>query len=1257
MAELAQEPASRAFGQARIDRFVELVRADRSPLGAQALGWRRLREGNCSYAAPWFRAATAWSSDRSGDLKTAEGLALSLSAVGQYREAEDVAYAWRDRSSRLRALYLSIGAEALTREIPRLDVSEARLARFSQIALADHSAVGARAIAWRRYADAGCGFGANWFRLAALWSGDEGRDAKTDEGFALALRAVGRLSEAEALAKRWIHMSAPDSGPMTKLYIDVMVEELARDNPPEPIDEAGLADFVGVIAPIKSALGAQALGWYRLERGELAEAGKWFENAVAWWPAQRESGAQRLSAPVEDYKPILAKLALDRAQYQRTPRAYPNSSALIGKSRENYVATPEGKAKTYEGYALTLRANGRGEEAERIAFAWRDRWPALRRLFLDIAAEQLGNAEDASLSNERISRYLAAIEEDRSIPGASAIAWRDYRHKDFAGAVDWFRRAVDWSASAANAAPDLHLLEGYTLALRSAKKFDEALAVAERYRSVSPHFNLLYLETELLALRDSGKNDALSAQKYAEVEATMNEARSREGALSIGWIAYESRDYPRALSWFRKAVEWSADQEVDPKALEGLALTLKTLARYDELAQFARQWRETSPAVRRVYYGAMIELSTQTAEADLFSADLRSDFETLVEADRSPDGAQAIAWSYAARKTWEPAQRWFELALDWRGLDPLASPADAKVDAASAKLIEGYVQSLRGAGKLTQAENIAFAWRTHADALRGLYLQVFTQELASAETSPPADRVARFAAVTDAEHSVVGAQNLGWMNYRNSDMATAIVWFEKAIGWSPGRQGDPKTNEGYALALIAAARFPEAEEFAWSRRDQSPELRAAYVTAVSNQLSKPELAAKVAPARVERFAALVRADKSAPGAAAMGWRRLQDGNCGYAVKWFRSALAWTRDAKDDDKTRSGYAQAMRSVGMFHEAEDVAYEGRDRSPELRTLFINIVVEELTRQLPRVEMSEARIARFAAVALADRSTAAAQALGWRRYGEAGCGYGGQWFRLAASWSSDGIGDAKLNEGYALSQRAAGRLTRGRVDRLSLDRAAGGDEEALYRHRRRGAFARQSARADAAGAHRAIRGDDHADQVGARRSGVGLVPLFPRREPASRRLVRQGARLVAASQERRRSEALGAGRGLQADPRQTGLASGGLSPHAPRVSKFLAADRPGRGELCRYDYRSRQDRRGLRPEFGRAQSLVGGGDARLAMARPLAAPARIVRRDRDQGNERGRRESGLRGTAGASDCDRRGGPLRARRRGARVARFRGA
>ena len=117
------------------------------------------------------------------------------------------------------------------------------------------------------------------------------------------------------------------------------------------------------------------------------------------------------------------------------------------------------------------------------------------------------------------------------------------------------------------------------------------------------------------------------------------------------------------------------------------------------------------------------------------------------------------------------------------------------------------MQALRGAGQLAAAEDIAFAWRTRADALRGLYLQIFTQELAAAEAPLPADRMARFAAVTDAERSAVGAQNLGWSSYRNKDMQTAIGWFEKAIAWSPDHTGDAKTNEGYALTLSRRGRF------------------------------------------------------------------------------------------------------------------------------------------------------------------------------------------------------------------------------------------------------------------------------------------------------------------------------------------------------------------------------------------------------------------------------------------------------------------
>ena len=1025
VAILSRDDLRGSLSASRLDRFTGIVRSEKSSLGAQALGWYRLQEGNCAYAAPWFRAAQAWTAEKELSPKMAEGLALSLSSVGAFNQAEDIAYDWRDRSKELRALYMKVGVEELTREVPTPPMSEARIARFSQMVLDDHNALGAQALGWKRYRQAGQGYGANWFHLATAWVDDDKRDAKTDEGFGLTLRATGRLQAAEALARRW-----SDTVPlMKKLYIDVVVEELARDNPPEPVDESRLADFVATIEPIKSPLGAQAFGWYRLERGELADAAKWFKNAVDWWPPRRKELSQHLSAPVEDYKPILAKLALVHDEYRRTPRAFPNSSALIGKSTELYVNTPEGAAKTMEGYALTLRGLGRLEEAEKIAYEWRDRWPSLRALFVDIAAAELSRVDGAPLSADRLQRYVAAISEDRSAPGASAMAWRLYGQGDFAGAAQWFRSAMDWSSGAAGRTPDPRIVEGYVLSLRGAKKFSEALSVASKWRGASPRFNVLYLETMLLNARETGQAGALPADKYAEVEAAMNQSHSADGALSIGWIAFESHDYGRALTWFQNAVDWSASSKPDPKAIEGLALALRGLGRYEELAAFARQWRDESPQVRGVYYGGMIEWITRADPIAQVNPETLADFEALVQEDRSPEGAQAAAWAHALRKDWPEARDWFETAMDWGSVDVSTPSPDKATNKRRAKLIEGYVQALRAAGELDRAEDIAFAWREGADELRGLYMQVFTQELAAANGSHPisSERLARFAKVVQDDRSAIGAQNLGWVAYRAKDLVAAAAWFEKAMTWSPKGKGDAKTNEGYALVLRASGRLTEAEEFAWAHRDQSKEIRAVYVSSVSDQLFKPELAAKVTPARLERFASLVRADKSAAGAQAMGWRRLrEEGNCGYSAGWFRNAIAWTTDHVDEDKANSGLAQALRGLGMFNEAEDIAFNWVDRSKELRELYLNIGIEELTRQWPRISMSEERISRFGTIVLADKSGLGAQAIAWRRYSQAGCGYGGEWFHMAASWTKDGKGDAKLNEGWALTQRAVGRLT---------------------------------------------------------------------------------------------------------------------------------------------------------------------------------------------------------------------------------------
>ena len=445
VAELTARPADGskiAVSRGRVQRFAGLVESDRSSEGAKALGWHALTEANCAYAAPWFRRALAWSADGAEDAKTSEGLAQSLRAVGRYAEAEDIAFALRDHAPELRELYLAVTVQELTQEFPVVAVSEPRMARFAAFVLERRSVDGAQALAWRRYRQAGEGFGAHWFALAALWSEDKPRDAKMDEGYALALRAVGRLPEAEALATPWVDKNDA----MKKLYIDVMVEQMSRDNPPEPVDEGRLTSFIGVIEPMKSAFAAQGLGWYRLERGEYRDAAVWFEHAVAWWPKLRDGETKHLSAPVDDYQPVLAKLALLHPDYRRTPRAYPNASALIGKSRELYVETFEGREKTWEGYALALRQSGRVDEAEKIAFAHRQSWPPLRKLSIDIAIAALSR-DDARPARRRTAAALSRRHRRRPLlrgrrgPGLARLSRQRLRRR---GAMDANLARLAW---------------------------------------------------------------------------------------------------------------------------------------------------------------------------------------------------------------------------------------------------------------------------------------------------------------------------------------------------------------------------------------------------------------------------------------------------------------------------------------------------------------------------------------------------------------------------------------------------------------------------------------------------------------------------------------------------------------------------------------------------------------------------------------------------------------------------------------------
>ena len=272
---------------------------------------------------------------------------------------------------------------------------------------------------------------------------------------------------------------------MKKLYIDVAVEELSRDNPPEPIPEARVAAFETAFTSVHSALGAQALGWYRFRSARIRAGGA---TGSRW----RSTGGRRAEpTPIRNcprrsttIPPILAQLALRPEDYRRTPRAYPNSSLLIGHDTESYVDTQTGLAKTVEGYVRALaRAvavrRGRGARPQMagalVAAARRADRHRRRRAFRPGRRAHLRRAAGAL-------RQL--IEEDRSAAGAEALGWRAYRAKDYSGAERWLRAAIDWRP--AEVKLGLDLARAYADTLRALKRYDEALSFVEATSARAP---------------------------------------------------------------------------------------------------------------------------------------------------------------------------------------------------------------------------------------------------------------------------------------------------------------------------------------------------------------------------------------------------------------------------------------------------------------------------------------------------------------------------------------------------------------------------------------------------------------------------------------------------------------------------------------------------------------------------------------------------------------------------------------------------
>ncbi|MBP1183057.1 hypothetical protein [Methylobacterium sp. PvR107] len=159
------------------------ARKSGDPSQTSLLGWYAYKRRQFREALEWFKQAIA----RGGDAMVAHGLALTLRQLDMAREAEEVAYAWRDRFVGNELLYIDILEQKLT--LPRPPAIEpARIARYAQVVTASTSGEGAQGLAWYAYNSCQFDTALEWFQRAVAWMPSEG----TVFGYALTLQRLKR---------------------------------------------------------------------------------------------------------------------------------------------------------------------------------------------------------------------------------------------------------------------------------------------------------------------------------------------------------------------------------------------------------------------------------------------------------------------------------------------------------------------------------------------------------------------------------------------------------------------------------------------------------------------------------------------------------------------------------------------------------------------------------------------------------------------------------------------------------------------------------------------------------------------------------------------------------------------------------------------------------------------------------------------------------------------------------------------------------
>ncbi|EAU40466.1 hypothetical protein FP2506_04536 [Fulvimarina pelagi HTCC2506] len=166
-------------------------------------------------------------------------------------------------------------AKSMTSTIGRMRVARDGLSEFENHVREAKTPKDANLLGWFSYNTGEYEAAREWFDLALAAEDDDDEALK---GYVLSLRNLEKLAEAEEIAFE----SMERSSDLGKIYIELVAERINALEDDEALTRSEISRVETAIDDMRSALGAQTLGWYLLDQGEAEEAGDWFAKSVEW---------------------------------------------------------------------------------------------------------------------------------------------------------------------------------------------------------------------------------------------------------------------------------------------------------------------------------------------------------------------------------------------------------------------------------------------------------------------------------------------------------------------------------------------------------------------------------------------------------------------------------------------------------------------------------------------------------------------------------------------------------------------------------------------------------------------------------------------------------------------------------------------------------------------------------------------------------------------------------------------------------------